>query len=224
MIRLRSERGGIFWKLLVLVSFVLIVGTVYLLRHPLLRATASLMVVDEALSPSDAIIVLGDDNVNGDRARHAAKLYLEKWAPRVVASGHYIRPYLNIAELIRRDLVTHGVDNAHILVAASTVGNTREEAYEMRRIIREQRWRRVIVVTSTFHTRRSRYIFSRVLDRDTQLIMSAADDTAFPLDHWWDVRSGLKVFLWESAAWPAAIWEMSGDQKEPVLPPPPRMP
>lgn len=224
MIQKRSERGGIFWKLLVLVTFVLLAGTMYLLRHPLLRATASLMVVDEVLAPSDAIIVLGDDNLNGDRARHAAKLYRERWAPRVVASGRYIRPYATMAELIRRDLVINGVDDAHILVAASMVANTREEAYEMRRIIREQRWRRVIVVTSTFHTRRSRYIFRRVLDKDTQLIVSAADDTAFPIDHWWDVRSGLKIFLWESAAWPAALWEMSGEQKEPVIPPPPRFP
>ncbi len=223
MMRKYSERGGIFWKLLVLLCLVLILGTIYLLRYPLLRATASLMVVDETLAPADAIIVLGDDNVAGDRARHAAKLYREHWAPRVVASGRYIRPYATVAELIRRDLVIHGVDDAHIIVSAAMMANTREEAYQLRRIIREQRWRRVIVVTSTFHTRRSRYIFRRVLDPDTQLILSAAEDNGFPIANWWQVRSGWKILLWELAAWPAALWEMSGEQTEPVIPPPPRL-
>lgn len=212
-------RGGILWKVLVLTTFLLVVGVVYLLRSPLLRATAGLLVVDEALAPADAIIVLGDDNYAGDRARHAAKLYRDRWAPRVVASGHYIRPYASIAELIRRDLVENGVADAHVVVASSHAHNTREEAFEMRRLIRAQRWRRVIVVTSTFHTRRARYIFRRVLDSDTELLVSAAEDSDFPLANWWESRGAIKLFLREVLAWPVAIWEMSGEQPATAAPP-----
>jgi len=212
MMKANRERGGILWKMLVLITFLLLVGVVYLLRHPLLSAMGSLLVVDEKLKPADAIIVLGDDNYRGDRARHAAKLYQDRWAPRVVASGRYIRPYASLADLIRRDLVENGVAQDHVVAAPSNVRNTREEAFEMRRIIREQRWRRVIVVTSTYHSRRARYIFRRALDPDTELEVSAADDADFPLEQWWESRGAIKLFFRELLAWPVAIWEMSGEQ------------
>ena len=71
MISTRSVRGGIVWKFLVLLALLFMMAVAYLLRAPLLATTASLLVVDEKLSPADAIIVLGDDNYAGDRARHA---------------------------------------------------------------------------------------------------------------------------------------------------------
>jgi len=211
MIAGTRARGGILWKVLVLVTVVLVVGVVYLLRKPLLIATAGMLVADEKLSPADAIIVLGDDNYTGDRARHAAKLYRERWAPRVVASGRYLRAYASVADLIQHDLVANGVDQAHVVLARSYVHNTREEAFEMRRIIREQRWRRVIVVTSSYHTARARYIFRRALDADTELLVSAAEDSDFPAAEWWRSRGAIKLFFREVLAWPMAIWEMSGD-------------
>ena len=216
MISTRSARGGIVWKFLVLLALLFMMAVAYLLRAPLLATTASLLVVDEKLSPADAIIVLGDDNYAGDRARHAAKLYRERWAPRVVASGRYIRPYASVADLIRRDLLANGVADEHIVMAGSHANSTRSEAFEMRRVIREQRWRRVIVVTSNYHTRRARYIFSRALDADTQLLVSSAPDSDFDLRSWWQSRGSLKMFLRETMAWPVAIWEMSGNSNPPA--------
>lgn len=213
------ERGGILWKLLTLIAVLLFLFVIYLLRKPMLRETARLLVVDEKLAPADAILVLGDDNYAGERARHAAKLYRERWAPRVVASGRYIRPYANIADLIQRDLVQNGVPAEHILAAPSRVENTREEAFAMRRIMREQRWRRVIVVTSNYHTRRTRYIFYRALDPGTELLVSAAEDSGFPIQNWWESRSGWKTFIREVASWPVAIWEMSDDAPAPAAQP-----
>lgn len=211
------ERGGIFWKLLVLITALAVLGATYLLRRPLLRETARLLVVDEPLAPADAILVLSDDNYAGERARHAAKLYRERWAPRVVASGRYIRPYANIADLIRQDLVQNGVPAEHILSAPSRAENTREEAFALARIVREQRWRRVIVVTSNYHTRRARYIFYRALDPGTELLVSAADDSGFPTQNWWESRRSFKIFVREVFSWPVAVWEMSGDP--PAVPP-----
>lgn len=208
------ERGGILWKLLTLIAVLLFLFVIYLLRKPMLRETGRLLMVDETLAPADAIVVLGDDNYAGERARHAAKLYRERWAPRVVASGRYIRPYASVADLIQRDLVQNGVPAEHILAARSRVENTREEAFEMRRIIREQRWRRVIVVTSNFHTRRARYIFYRALDPGTELLISAAEDSGFPIQNWWESRTGWKIFVREVASWPLAIWEMSGEPSD----------
>jgi uncharacterized SAM-binding protein YcdF (DUF218 family) len=213
------QRGGIFWKAIVVLTFLLLLATLYLLRKPLLTAAAHLFMVDDKLAPADAILVLGDDNYPGDRARHAAALYRDRWAPRVVTSGRYIRPYASLAELMRRDAVRAGIPEHHVIPFDHFAANTREEAVELRALIRQQRWRRVIVVTSNYHTRRTRYIFRTVLDAETDILVSAAPDSGFDPARWWQSRNGLKTFLREFIAWPVALWEMNGSRPDaPPLP------
>ena len=61
---------------------------------------------------ADAIVMLGDDNYDADRATRAAELFKAGWAPRVIASGRYLRPYASIAELEEHDLIDRGVPPA----------------------------------------------------------------------------------------------------------------
>jgi len=100
----RSEHGGILSRLLLILLLVCVVGALYVLRHPILRAAGEYWVVEDTLSPSDAIIILSDDNYSGDRAARAAELYRMGMAPRIVASGKMLRPYAGISELIQHDL------------------------------------------------------------------------------------------------------------------------
>ena len=209
------QGGGIILKLLALLMCLFVLGAIYLLRRPLLREAAGLLIINEALQPSDAIVVLGDDNYPADRAARAAELYRDRWAPRVVASGRYLRPYASIADLERRDLVERGVDAAHVVHFPHNAANTREEAFALRELIEKQRWRRVMVVTSTYHTRRARYVFRRALDPATELRVVAARDAGFNPDAWWESRSGVKIFFRELLAWPVAWWEMRNSDKPP---------
>jgi hypothetical protein len=64
------------------------------------------------------------------------------------------------------------------------------------------------VVTSTYHTRRSRFIFERTLPAGFELRVIAAHDTEYDPDSWWRTRQGLKRFLHESLGMAAALWEM----------------
>jgi hypothetical protein len=68
----RSEKGGIFFKLLFLGFLLSFVALVYAARRPLLRFAGEFWVVDEPSAPSDVLIVLGDDNLSGERAVYAA--------------------------------------------------------------------------------------------------------------------------------------------------------
>jgi len=77
---------------------------IYLARHPLLRLAGSFWVVDDEPAKSDVIVILGDDNFSADRARRAAELFKLGFAPRVIASGRFLRPYASIAELEQHDL------------------------------------------------------------------------------------------------------------------------
>ncbi len=100
----RPERGGIFFRLIFLCFIIVFLVLVYLVRNPLLRLAASLWIVDEPVAHADAMIVLSDDNYEGDRAVHAAELYRQGVAPVIVASDRMMRPTVGIGELIGHDL------------------------------------------------------------------------------------------------------------------------
>jgi uncharacterized SAM-binding protein YcdF (DUF218 family) len=203
-----SQRGGIFVRFLLLLVFVAFLFVIYLVRAPLLRLAGGFWVVDEPPGPSDAIVVLGDDNYNSDRAARAAQLFKDGWAPRVVASGKYLRPYASITELEQRDLADRGVPTGAITRLAHRAESTREEAYAISQLLQSRRWKRILLVTSNYHTRRAQFICSRVFPAGTTLEVIAAPDSEYDPDSWWRTRKGIKIFFHESVGMLLALWEL----------------
>ncbi|MGD0957674.1 MAG: YdcF family protein [Candidatus Acidiferrales bacterium] len=203
-----AQRGGIFFRLLFLLCFLVFLFGIYLVRHPLLRLAGDFWVVDDGPAPSDAIVVLGDDNYNGDRAARAAALFKAGWAPRAVASGRALRSYASIAELEQRDLVANGVPQDAIVRFDHRAEDTREEALALRQLVSQRGWKRILLVTSNYHTRRSRYIFARTLPPGTVLRVVPAADTEYDPDRWWYTRRGLVIFSHELLGMVVALWEM----------------
>jgi uncharacterized SAM-binding protein YcdF (DUF218 family) len=201
------QRGGIVLKLLSWTFILAVVAVIYVLREPLLRTVGEFWVVEDPPEKADAIILLGDDNYPAERATRAAELYRAGWAPRIVASGRFLRPYASIAELMQHDLADRGVPPDAVQRMPSLAANTREEAVLLRRLADRQHWRRVIVVTSNYHTRRTRHIYTRVFRDSADVRVIAARDGGYTPAHWWRSRTGLKIFFMESVAYPVAIWE-----------------
>jgi len=130
-----GEHGGIFFRLIFLVFFFGFLAVLYFARHPLMRLAGEWWVVDEPSAPSDALIVLGDDNYAADRAFHAAELYREGVAPMVVASGRMLRRNVSLADVMEHDLESFGVPAASVVKLSHRAQNTREEAVEAARLI-----------------------------------------------------------------------------------------
>lgn len=203
-----SQRGGVFFRLLFLLFLAFFVFVVYLVRHPLLRMAGRFWIVDDTPAASDAIVILGDDNYNGDRATRAAELFKAGWAPRIVASGRYLRPYASIAELEQHDLVDRGVPASDVVPLAHHATDTKEEAAVIGNFISAHGWKRILLVTSSYHTRRSRYIFARTLPPGTVLRVVAATDSEYDPSNWWRNRQGVKIFFHEFTGMFVAMWEM----------------
>jgi hypothetical protein len=203
-----SQCGGIFFRLLFLLSFLVLLFLVYLARHPLMRLAGGFWTVDEGPVAADAIVILGDDNYNGDRATRAVQILNGGWAPRIVASGRYLRPYASIAELEEHDLTDRGVPASAIVRLAHRAENTRDEAVVISQLLSSRGWKRIILITSDFHTRRARYICERTFPRGTLLRVVAARDSDYDPDNWWRSRLGIKIFVHELAGMFVAMWEM----------------
>lgn len=206
----RGEHGGIFSRLLFLMLFAGLLLLIFVVRHPLLRFAGQFWVIDEPSAPSDALIVLGDDNYRADRAFHAAELYREGVAPTVVVSGRMLRQNVSLADVMEHDLQSFGVPAAAIVKMSNRAENTREEAGEAARLIHARGWKRVMVVTSNYHARRTRFIYGKVLPPRIVFRVSGARDSEFDPSRWWETRQSQKLFMTELAGYIVALWELRG--------------
>jgi len=206
----------VLW-LLVFLLLGLLLLTLYLVRGPLLRALADWWVVDEPLEKAQAIVVLGGDNRMGDRVRHAAELYHTGWAPWVVLTGTSYRTYFNEVTLMEQEATNLGIPRERLVVLPQGGQSTLEEALALRSVLAEHNWRKIIVVTSNYHTRRARRIFHAVYRRHgTQVLMSAAPDSNFDTRRWWRQRSGRALLGLELLKSIHTWWDLL----EPPPPPP----
>jgi uncharacterized SAM-binding protein YcdF (DUF218 family) len=203
--RWSPEHGGIIFRMLFLIFFLALLFVLYLVRHPVLRLAGGFWVVEESPQASDVIVILDYD---GDRAARAAELFKAGWAPHVIASGQSFRPYASAAELEQHDLLERGVPAGAITKLVHRARDTREEALEVSATLSSHGWKKVLIVTSNYHTRRARYIYQRTLPPGSQLRVIAAHDPEYDPDKWWWSRAGVKTFFRETLGFCVALWEM----------------
>lgn len=202
------QRGGIIFKLMFLFAVVVLLAILYLVRVPLLRFAGEFWIVDDAPESSDVIIVLSGDNFDAVRAARAAALFRAGLAPRVVATGRALRSYATTTELMKRDLVDHGVPVAAIIPFTHRADDTRGEAIAVSEFVASHGWKKILLVTSNYHTRRAEYFYARTLPSGTQLRVISAPDTEYDPQSWWRTRDGLKIFFHEAGGYLAALWDM----------------
>ena len=205
---MNGQRGGILFRLLALVAICAFVAIIYVAWHPLLRAAASFWMVQDRIEPADIIIVIGDDDFTADRAKQAAALFHAGWAHQILASGRMLRPYASVADYIARDLESDGVPPSAILRFSHRADDTLDEAEDLRVVAEDKGWRRILLVTSNYHTRRARYIFRKVLPAGVLLEISSAPDAGFDPATWWESRRGRKLFFLETVGYLQAMWEL----------------
>jgi uncharacterized SAM-binding protein YcdF (DUF218 family) len=208
----RSERGGTITTLVSLLFLIALCATLYFARRPILRLAAESWVVNDAPTKADAIVVLSDDNFYADRATHAAELFRQGVAPVVVTSGRRLRPMAGISELMEHDLIERGVPKDKIVPFPNDADNTLAQVTLIERFAGQHGWKKLILVTSNFHTRRTRYIAEKLAPADLQVSVASARDGEFDPEHWWENRKSFKAFLGELVGMIEALWDMRGDR------------
>jgi uncharacterized SAM-binding protein YcdF (DUF218 family) len=211
----RAEHGGAVGTLVALLFIVALCALVYFARHPIMRHVAESWVVDEPATHADAIVVLGDDNFCADRATRAAELFRQGVAPVVVASGRRLRPNAGISELIEHDLVERGVPKEKIVHFSHDTDGTKDEAEAVAKLAMEHHWKSLVIVTSNYHTRRTRYIYRKVFSSGIAVSVASARDGDFDPERWWEKRRSIKLFARELVGLAEAALELHGEEKAP---------
>ncbi len=179
--------GGVLLVSIVLVGFA---------HVPILREMASFLIIEDSLEPAAAIVALGGEPPF--REMEAARLYRAGWAPRVVIVRGARREEskalqdLGIAvgerwELSREVLIRQGVPPSAIIVPNEEAEGTLEELQTVVRVLRPQD-APVILVTSKYHTRRTRLTWHHVTEGRLQAIVRSASRDPFDPGRWWRER------------------------------------
>lgn len=177
-----------------LTLIILFVSSSTTIGDGLVRSLEFQHIPQAALPKADAIVVLGGATESsipprpwielkeeGDRVLHAAKLYREGKAPKLILSGGRVdwRPSpRSEAEDMAELLETMGVPRSAILLEPTSL-NTRENAVNTKQIMDAQGIRQILLVTSAMHMPRSLLIFKKL---GINAIPAQTDYTAVHID------------------------------------------
>lgn len=176
----------------------LLVLLLFLLHAPILTALANFLTIDDERAPADAIVLL-----NGGldtRPEAAARLYREGLVPIVVIGREEDGRAVELGLMPNRTdvaigLLRHGgVPDSAIRQLRTPGGttSTEDEARLFAAYARLHDFRRIIVLTSDFHTRRTRRAFRNALrSLPIEIRMAAAPSAEFGPADWWRTEAGL---------------------------------
>ena len=179
----------------ILAAVVLVTVTVAL-AHPLwMRALAWYLVKAEEPSRADIAVVLAGDGY-GNRILKAAELVRGGFTTRVLVSGPDGMYDSNEADLAISFAVHRGSPRSWFIPFPIRAYSTREETRAIVPELRRLGARRVLLVTSDYHTRRAVALY-RGAAPEMQFRVVPAPDRFFRPDDWWRRREGQKRFVME---------------------------
>jgi uncharacterized SAM-binding protein YcdF (DUF218 family) len=183
--------------------FVLALALIVIFHAQILGALGGYLVKDDPPQKADAALVLAGDGW-GNRILAAAQLKRDGYVPKVLVSGPDGAYGLHESDLAIPFAVKHGYPGSYFVPMIHSGRSTRLEALALLPEIRRQGIRRLLLVTSNFHTRRAGRIFHD-LAPDLTIIVVGAPDQDFTPNGWWHTREGQKTFAteWEKtvAGW-----------------------
>jgi uncharacterized SAM-binding protein YcdF (DUF218 family) len=185
-----------------------VVLLLWLARAPILTGMAEFLTVEDSVAQADVIFVFAGEAYV--RPTRAAELYGQGVAPVIViprpedgpaqAAGVQMNP-TDASVLLMERL---GVPRTSIVTLTVLGGSTStiEDARLFRPYVERNGIRRVIAVTSNFHTRRARWVLRRALDGlPVDIRMAGANDPRYDERSWWKTESGLIAYVEEYLKW-----------------------
>lgn len=160
------------------------------------------LVREDPLAPADAIVVLAGSRA--ERWLEAVDLYHARVAPTIVLTpgrmdgaeqrlhARGIR-FPREGELARDAMIQMGVPAGSVHVLPGSVDNTAHEAAALRHAFPGSRWRRIVVVTSKYHTRRAGFAFRREFaGTETEIRVRASRHDESEPARWWRHRPDVR--------------------------------
>jgi uncharacterized SAM-binding protein YcdF (DUF218 family) len=165
--------------------------------HPLwLAFLGEALISDEQPFKADAIVVLAGDGT-GERISRAVELVRQQWAPVIVVSSPGMVFEGPEGELGINWAVKKGAQREWFLLLNHVADSTREEAVGIAAECHSRGFKKVLLVTSDFHTHRAGMILRNVAS-GVELRTVASKTAIYNPKSWWKHRPSRKIWLLET--------------------------
>lgn len=170
-----------------------------------LLANGGRMLVVDAPEPSDVILVLAGET---DRRPAKGLQLLDQGYGRIViidVPAAAMIYHFSQVELAQK--YVEGLPRAAAVRICPIVGlSTRDEAHDVEKCLAGVEGRRILIVTSEYHTRRALSIFRHEVQGKSFSMAAARDEREYGTA-WWRRREWAKTFLaeWERLLWWSAV-------------------
>ncbi|MBM3813736.1 MAG: YdcF family protein [Acidimicrobiia bacterium] len=166
------------------------------ISHPIwLAAIGGFLVKADPPERADLVIVLAGD-WSGNRILKAGELVKQGLAPVALIDGPRHHFGLREYELAIPFAVRNGYPERYFEGFPVDANSTREEAALLNTELRRRGVKKVLVVTSNYHTRRSGILFREII-RGCEFRIVAAPDKHFRPGDWWLRREAQKTVFHE---------------------------
>ena len=128
----------------------------------------------------DAIIVLGGGMNEKDwksRVNLAVELFTQKKASRLIMSGKqhlWHRKKATEAEVMKQYAIAKGIPKNTIWKEDESLDTIGNAFFTRKHILEPNNWKKIIVVTSSYHLRRAKFIFMRIMDKSYKIEFAVA--------------------------------------------------
>ena len=203
-------------KVLTLLILFLVGFSFLLIFHSqLLTLYGTWFVVRNAQPGADAIICLSGDRET--RTPECLRLWKDKFAPRLFVTQEKPKnkefnqlelSHLEFAEAVTKRMK---LDAKWELLPSLSDGatSTFDEAADALTMAQREGWKRVILVTDEFHTRRSLLAFEKVFKGSkVEVQVEGATNEVFGVDDWWQSDRGILAYFGETIKYPIyLLWD-----------------
>jgi uncharacterized SAM-binding protein YcdF (DUF218 family) len=176
------------------VCIVILLGVVALRWQSALTSLGNFLIDSQPPQKADLIVVLGGDFL-GPRVLIGAELARQRYAPVALLSGP---PYQGRPEgAVAVDfLVSRGYQRDIFQVFPTGANSTIAEAEALRIELSRRRVKRVLLVTSNYHSRRAEIVLT-LFCPGVRFISIPAPDSHYHAEDWWQDESSRRLFFME---------------------------
>ena len=183
------------YKLLLGLLVLLLVAVLF--RTPFYRMAGDWLIVQDELERSDAIFLLGGGAF--DRVDETAKLIEQGLASKVICTGAVVPDILKVlkveymeAEVSRIGLVDNYNIPGEVVDTILSGTSTKEESELVLAYCLEHDFKTVIILSSSFHTRRVNNVFKPLLEPEgIKVIIHGAPSSQYRESEWWKFEAGM---------------------------------
>lgn len=180
-----------------LAVFFLLFAVLLLAREPILLGIGNFLIVKDELRPADLIHVLGGDV---ERIDYGIELYKSGFGKKILFTGGRVELPLieaTYSHLARAHAESKGVPAENILPDESAATSTFEEVLELQQILKsDSLLQTLLIVSSPYHLRRARWIFSKALNHRVQLQFTPVPfEKSRHKQRWWTTELSLQAVV-----------------------------